>query len=195
MPVSSLSHQAATGLGLQPACLSALWGSYHVLQQTHIIKQAPASGPHKARLSQNPWPLQPSSDFVVQPKRTLWLLPSPAISELAKIHHCDDSGSRPAHWYHLSVALGLSFQCSHSSPVAECIHQGTGDADNGCHQALPALGRTIGLDGSPQTPGCRSQSRPLHIWGLHQTIANTGPGPQSSGTHQEHRAELSPSKP
>lgn len=109
MPVSSLSHQAATGLGLQPACLSALWGSYHVLQQTHIIKQAPASGPHKARLSQNPWPLQPSSDFVVQPKRTLWLLPSPAISELAKIHHCDDSGSRPAHWYHLSVALGLSF--------------------------------------------------------------------------------------
>lgn len=70
-------------------------------------------------------------------------------------------------------------QCSHSGPVAECTHQGTGDADNGCLQAPPALGRTIGLGGSPQTPGCRSQSRPLHIWGLHQTIANTGPGPQS----------------
>lgn len=47
-----------------------------------VIKQAPASRPHRARLSQNPWPLQPSSGFVVRRKCTLRLLHSPAISEL-----------------------------------------------------------------------------------------------------------------
>ena len=63
---------------------------------------------------------------------------------------------------HIGITLVLPWapvlQCSHSSPVAECTRQGTGDADNRCHQAPPALGRTIGLGGSALGEAAR---RPL----------------------------------